>query len=114
MINWKVLDSDGRLEEVIAASHSENVIIFKHSTTCSISHMAKMRLEDMWDLTDVSAYYLDLKAFRQLSDEVARRFAVHHESPQILLIKNGECIYDASHFDISVAELKETLAWHAA
>lgn len=73
-----------------------------------------MRLEDMWDLTDVSAYYLDLKAFRQLSDEVARRFAVHHESPQILLIKNGECIYDASHFDISVAELKETLAWHAA
>ena len=114
MIDWKVLDTPDKLEEAIDASYFKDIVLFKHSTTCSISHMAKMRLEDMWDLTDVSAYYLDLKAFRQLSDEVARRFAVHHESPQILLIKNGECIYDTSHFDISIAELKETLAWHAA
>lgn len=114
MISWKGLDSIGTLEKAIEASLTQDIIIFKHSTTCSISHMAKMRLEDSWDLQDIDAYYLDLKAYRKISDQVAEIFKVHHESPQILLIRKGECIYDASHFDISVAELKETLAWHAA
>lgn len=114
MIDWKVLDTPEKLEEAISASHHQDIIIFKHSTTCSVSHMAKMRLEGEWDLKDVDAYYLDLKAYRQISDHIAERFQVHHESPQILLVRKGECLYDASHFDITVAELKETLSWHAA
>ena len=75
--------------------------------------MAKLRLESDWDMKDITPYYLDLKTYRSLSQEVSEKFKVHHESPQILLLKNGECVYDASHFDISVDELKETLAWHA-
>jgi len=76
--------------------------------------MAKRRLEDDWDLEDVIIpYYLDLKSFRNISDAISERLSVHHESPQVLLIRNGECIYDASHFDITLSELKETLAFHA-
>lgn len=75
--------------------------------------MAKLRLDSGWDLEGVFPYYLDLKTYRSISQAVSERFNVYHESPQILMIKNGECVYDASHFDISVDELKETLAWHA-
>lgn len=73
--------------------------------------MAKMRLEENWDLDDLDIYYLDLKKYRNVSDAIAEKLSVHHESPQILLIRNKECIYDASHFDISVNELKESLLW---
>ena len=74
--------------------------------------MAKLRLDESWDLEGVEAYYLDLKTYRALSDEIAEKFQVFHESPQVLLIRNGECFYDASHLDISVGEIKETLDWH--
>ncbi len=114
MINWVLLDDNSKLLKAIEESFTKDVVIFKHSTTCSISLMAKRRLEEDWDdLENVIPYYLDLKSFRSISDEVAERFSVHHESPQILLIRQGECIYDASHFDITIAELKETLVFHA-
>lgn len=114
MINWVLLDDNSKLLKAIEESFTKDVVIFKHSTTCSISLMVKRRLEEDWDdLENVIPYYLDLKSFRSISDEVAERFSVHHESPQILLIRQGECIYDASHFDITIAELKETLVFHA-
>jgi bacillithiol system protein YtxJ len=114
MINWVLLDDNSKLLKAIEESFTKDVVIFKHSTTCSISLMAKRRLEEDWDdLENVIPYYLDLKSFRSISDEVAERFSLHHESPQILLIRQGECIYDASHFDITIAELKETLVFHA-
>jgi bacillithiol system protein YtxJ len=82
-------------------------IIFKHSTRCSISMMAKKRVEmDLADLpSDVKLYFLDLISYRSVSAYIAETFQVHHESPQLLLIKDGECILDQSHGDISIAEV---------
>lgn len=57
-------------------------------------------------------FYLDVKRDRNVSSHIADSFGVHHESPQVLIIRKGECIYDASHFDISVEEIKETLEYH--
>ncbi len=114
MIKWELLSDISMLDKAIESSFSKDVMLFKHSTTCSISLMAKRRLEDDWDLEDaVTPYYLDLKSFRNISDAISERLNVHHESPQVLLIRNGECIYDASHFDITISELKETLAFNA-
>jgi len=81
-------------------------VIFKHSTRCSISMMAKRKFELDWtDLPeDISLYFLDLIKYRELSSQIAHDFHVHHESPQLLLIKDGECILDQSHSDISVEE----------
>jgi bacillithiol system protein YtxJ len=71
-----------------------------------------MRLEDDWHFeeNELKAWYLDLIAFRDVSNHLAQHFSVYHESPQVLLIQNGECVYDASHLDISVEELDEVLA----
>jgi bacillithiol system protein YtxJ len=87
-------------------------LILKHSTTCSISQIAKGRLERDWAFSEaeIAPFYLDLLNFRSISHEIAQLFEIHHESPQVLLIIDGECVYDASHLDISVEELSEALA----
>jgi bacillithiol system protein YtxJ len=112
MITWKELVDTQTVDEIVGLSSQTPYLIFKHSTRCSISAMAKMRLEHSWDFgaDEIQPYYLDLIAFRQVSNYIAEKFSVYHESPQALLIWQGECIYDASHLDISVPELKEALA----
>lgn len=86
-------------------------LIFKHSTRCSVSLMAKRRFEMDWSILpeNTSLYFLDLISYRDISAQVAETFQVHHESPQILLIKNGDCILDASHSDISAIEVAEVI-----
>lgn len=108
-MKWNNIESPQDLNAVVERSKEVPCLIFKHSTRCSISSMAKYRLEGDWDFSEkeIEPYYLDLIAYRNLSNAVAEEFQVHHESPQVLLIKNGECTYDASHLDITVAELHE-------
>jgi bacillithiol system protein YtxJ len=112
MINWIPLESESQLMSVIDGSTSQIALIFKHSTRCSISSMAKSRLEKAWSFTadEIKPYYLDLLAYRQISSVIAEKLNVYHESPQVLLVKNGECIYDASHLDISLEEIRDVLS----
>jgi bacillithiol system protein YtxJ len=114
MFSWKALETVGQVEEIAERSHNKPCVIFKHSTRCNISYIAKHRLEQKWDFeeTEVESFYLDLIAFRKVSNYVAERFAVHHESPQLLLIRNGECTCETSHLDISVEELRD--CFHSA
>lgn len=111
-MNWLNLSSIETINKLVEDSFTRDIIIFKHSITCGISHSALLRLESSWDQDKIDCYLLDIKSNRDISDQVAAQFAVHHESPQLLLIRKGECIYDASHFDISVSEIKETLTFH--
>lgn len=87
-------------------------LIFKHSTRCSISIMAKRRFELDWeDLPEnMPLYFLDLIQHRDISNQIVQLFQVHHESPQLLLIKDGECILDQSHGEISVEEALSVLS----
>jgi bacillithiol system protein YtxJ len=87
-------------------------LIFKHSTRCSISMMAKRRFEMDWENlpADMPLYFLDLIKHRDLSNKVAADFSVYHESPQMLLIKDGECVLDQSHGSISIDEAMSVLA----
>lgn len=87
-------------------------LIFKHSTRCSISLMAKKKLELEGEVIpeNVPVYYLDLLNYREISNAIAEIFQVHHQSPQLLVIKDGECIFEASHGEISAEEAAEQLA----
>lgn len=108
-MNWITLNNIDQLQDIKADSGYS--IIFKHSTRCSISMMAKKRVDmDLDDLpTTVKPYFLDLIAHRDISNQIATLFQVHHESPQLLLIKDGECILDQSHGDISIEETLELI-----
>lgn len=104
-----MLREESELEEIIRRSESKSQVIFKHSTRCSISSVAKGRLERSRVPPDTDFHYLDLISFRNISNKIAQVFKIHHESPQILVIKNGECIYDESHMGIRMEEIEEVV-----
>ena len=107
-MNWNILNSADQLTQIREASFQKHQVIFKHSTRCSISSMAKSRLDKSTeDSSAADFYYLDLIAFRNISNLLAETFKVHHESPQVLLIRNGECTYDESHNGIRMASIME-------
>jgi bacillithiol system protein YtxJ len=110
-MNWNPITAPTEIDAIIERSHQVPCLILKHSTRCSISFMAKHRLEANWSFspTQIEPFFLDLLSYRNVSNEISSRFQVFHESPQILVIKNGECILDASHLDISVEEIKDVL-----
>ena len=104
-MNWNTISSAEQLEAIKAASFQQPQVIFKHSTRCSISSMVLNRLERSETPPHISFHFLDLLAHRSISDKIAADFSVYHESPQVLLIKHGECVYDESHQGIRMDEL---------
>ncbi|RYD53060.1 MAG: bacillithiol system redox-active protein YtxJ [Sphingobacteriales bacterium] len=104
-MNWNILSEIAQLDGLKEESRQKPVVIFKHSIRCSISSMAKSRLERSQAPEGVSFYYLDLINNRALSNQVAETFGVHHESPQVLLLRNGDCVYDESHNGIDMQEI---------
>ena len=110
-MNWKPLTSLDQLETIQKESAVKPVLIFKHSTTCNISQMVLNRLERNWNTREmdphVQAYFLDLKSYRLVSNEIAARFEVEHESPQVLIIRNGASVYDNSHVGIDYQQIRD-------
>ena len=105
---WQQLTTLDQLEQIEKDSATKPVAIFKHSTSCGISRMVLRQLESEYaiDPNRLDLYFLDLKAYRNVSNEIANRFKVHHESPQMILIKNGTAVYNTSHGSISAGELE--------
>ena len=98
-MDWTSLTSLDQIQGIDRLPSNKIALIFKHSTSCSISHIARKRLlifSEKEDLNQVGLeiYYLDLLAHRNISNYIAHHYSVHHESPQVLLIRNGECFYD--------------------
>jgi bacillithiol system protein YtxJ len=107
-MKWIQLTDENQLQQIIANSVSKPQVIFKHSTRCSISSVAYQRLQKAAQPDDIDFYYLDLLAHRPLSAKIADTFKVHHESPQVLVIRDGKCIYDESHLAISMMDIVES------
>lgn len=109
-MNWIDLVKENQIEDIKQKSFEKAQVIFKHSIRCSISSMAKGRLERAIKPDNADFYFLDLINYRSISNKVATFFDVYHESPQILVIRNGECIYNESHGAISMDDIHETVA----
>ncbi|WP_116125025.1 bacillithiol system redox-active protein YtxJ [Lewinella sp. IMCC34183] len=107
-MDWNHITSVHDIEAIIERSRTVPCLILKHSTTCPISSLAKNRLEKQWDIDGqaIETYYLDLLRYREVSNFIAAEFGVRHQSPQVLLIRDAACVYDASHLDIRVDELR--------
>jgi bacillithiol system protein YtxJ len=106
-MHWIHLTDEEQLKQLIIKSQSRPQVIFKHSTRCSISAVALQRLQKAQQPQDVDFYFLDLLAHRPLSGKIAETFQVHHESPQILLIRDGQCVFDESHLGITMHDILE-------
>jgi len=106
-MNWIPLSSETQLAEIREKSTDRPQVIFKHSTRCSTSQMIKGRLERAGIPATADFYYLDLLSYRPVSNKVAELFRIEHESPQVLVIRDGECIYDESHIGITMDGILE-------
>ena len=106
---WHTLSNIDQLKEIELFSEKETVILFKHSTRCSISSMAKSRLEAIQSL-NLDIYYLDLIAHRDVSNFIAEKYQVEHQSPQIIVLKNRQAIGDLSHNAISRSNIEEVIS----
>ena len=105
-MNWIPLNQETQLDEIIAKSATIPQVIFKHSTRCSVSSMAKNRLDKKEAPEGINFYLLDLLKYRSLSNKIAESFQVQHQSPQVLVINNGKCIYNESHSGITFDEIE--------
>ncbi len=108
LVPWIQLDSLDMLEQLEAESFKQPVAILKHSTSCGISRMVLRQFEKEYDLEadTIKLYFLDLLRFREISNRIASKFNVPHESPQLIVLKDGKAVHDSSHSAIEVNSLK--------
>jgi bacillithiol system protein YtxJ len=106
-MDWNVLWDENQLQDIITKSQTRPQIIFKHSIRCSISSVAKGRLDRSKVPPNGDFHYLDLINYRNISNKIAQVFNIHHESPQVLIIKNGACVYDESHMGINMEDIED-------
>lgn len=108
---WNNLTTIEQLKEILAQSAEKPVLLFKHSTRCSISSMALSRFQKEWDQDnkEIELYYLDLLNYRAISNEIAELTGVVHQSPQAILVSNNEVKYSASHSSISANDIQNAI-----
>ncbi|MBW8522668.1 bacillithiol system redox-active protein YtxJ [Chryseobacterium chendengshani] len=105
---WNLIESEKDLENAIKKSYDGKIAIFKHSTSCFISKTVLRNFEKEIEEADekvATFYFLDLLAHRNLSNKIAEDFGIRHESPQLIVIQNGNEVNNASHQDISLSQI---------
>lgn len=109
-MKWIPLQEPDQLEDILKKSELTPQVIFKHSTRCSVSKMVRNRLEKSPEPENIDFYYLDLLKYRNLSNQIAATFNIRHESPQIIMIKNGKPFYNEDHSAIYMDNIIENAA----
>lgn len=110
-VNWINLTNLDEITDIKTLSTSESIFIFKHSTRCGISRIVKKQFEKLLlpNNNNVKVYYLDLLKYRNVSDALSEVFQVRHQSPQLLIIRNGVAVKHASHYDITTISINKYL-----
>jgi bacillithiol system protein YtxJ len=104
-MKWKSLEKEEQLQQIIEQSYHKVQLIFKHSTSCNISADAFEELKHL----DYDGWYLDLLSNRAISNKIAEVFEIKHQSPQVILLKNGQAFYNESHWRINSATISTLL-----
>jgi bacillithiol system protein YtxJ len=108
-VKYFQLDKMEQFDEIDEISKTKPVVLFKHSTRCSISRMALKQFDAEFNYPEekIDWYLLDLLNHRDLSNEIASRYIVVHQSPQIVVIRNGKAVFNESHDSIAAEDLKQ-------
>lgn len=108
-LDWNYLESMEDLDAAEQISNDKTVVLFKHSTRCSISRFVLKQFENAFDIPadKMQIYFLDLIEYRPISNAIAERFEVTHQSPQMIVLKEGKSVYNSSHESIDAEALKQ-------
>lgn len=114
MTDLPVIATETELDELLRGSRERDLWLFKHSTRCGASAYALLELEkflrEHGDALDATVRLLEVPRQRELSDAVAERTGVRHQSPQLLVLRDGKVIWQASHWGIERPRLERALA----
>ena len=110
-ISWNIITAIEQLDTIIKQSIDKPVAIFKHSTRCGTSRMALRQFEKQYTIENekIELYFLDLIAYREVSNEIAIQFQVIHQSPQLIVLKDGNTVHHSSHYNIDAGLLERFL-----
>ncbi|MDH5381781.1 MAG: bacillithiol system redox-active protein YtxJ [Cyclobacteriaceae bacterium] len=99
---WNSVENIGQIAEMVEKSFEKPVVIFKYSLSCGVTYSAMDSLEEKWNFEsgDLHLYTVDVVGSRNLSMEISKTFSIIHQSPQLLVIRDGKCVKDMSHFRI--------------
>ena len=108
-LSWTPLISVEEINTIKEISKNQSILIFKHSTRCGISRMIIKQFESLFNEENkqLKVYYIDLLNFREVSSKLSEVFQVIHQSPQLLVIKNGISVYNESHYEITKVNLSK-------
>lgn len=109
MGNFSRIDDHATLENLLADSKTKPVIVFKHSNACSISSRAYREMEKLKDQVNI----LEVQSAREVSRELANLTGVRHETPQVIILRDGKAVWNASHFDVKAGNVTEALQSHS-
>lgn len=109
--HWSELTQVEQLDILVEESSTNPVVIYKHSVACNLSDMKKVGLMSDWDfdVSEISFYYLNLLKYRGISNAIEQRFNVRHESPQLIVLQEGNVIYHTSHHEVRVENIRLAL-----
>ena len=103
------IDDQAALENLITDSKSKPVVVFKHSNACSISSRAYREMEKL----DGQVNILEVQSAREVSREFANLTGVRHETPQVIVLRDGKAVWNASHFDVKADDVARALESHS-
>lgn len=104
-----ILDDERKLEDAVTRSHREPVVIFKHSTTCGVSFRARREIEKLTEATDPPVYEVIVQRTRSLSNQIAHRWHIRHQSPQVIVLHQGEPFFNASHRRVTAQAIRNAI-----
>jgi len=110
-VNWKNLTDLDQVDRILNDRTGQKHLLFKHSTRCGVSAMTKRQFEKEWaeENEDVDVWYLDLLNYRDISNAIAEKTGIYHQSPQAIALGNGEVCYSASHSEVSAKQIVKSL-----
>ena len=103
------IDNKATLDKLITDSKNKPVVIFKHSTACGISSAAYREMEKLDDQVNL----LEVQSARDISRELADITGIRHETPQVIVFKDGKAVWNASHFDVKAVAVRKALESNA-
>jgi bacillithiol system protein YtxJ len=103
------IDDRATLDNLLTDSSRKPVIVFKHSNACSISARAYREMEQLGERVNI----LEVQSAREISRELANLTGVRHETPQVIILRDGKAVWNASHFDVKAAEVLKAVESHS-
>lgn len=100
---WHSISEEGEIAEILLSSNDKPQVIYKHSTRCATSFFALKNVQGLAEAVREKAdfYMVDVIGQRRLSFQIAEQLGVRHESPQLIILKDGEVFWHGSHHNVN-------------